>query len=121
MPSKFLIPALLVSLLAGCASTTVAATDDPVRARVVADLEQSRKDGSYPPSEADYVYPNWVKVANPAGVIMTDGHLAEADTPAVASAAPRSVAAAPAAVPMTDGHPELGTAARTIKGGGAAY
>ena len=72
MSSKFLIPALLVSLLAGCASTTVAATDDPTRVRVLAELEQARKDGSYPPSEADYVTPNWIKVANPAGTLMTD-------------------------------------------------
>ena len=98
MSSKFLIPALLVSLLAGCASSTGAS-----------------------PSEADYVTPNWVKVANPAGVIMTDGHLAEADTPAVATAAPRSVAAAPAAARMTDGHPELENAARTVKRGDSSH
>lgn len=53
MSAKYLIPAILVSLLAGCASTT-----DVARA----------------PSELDYVYPNWVHTANPAGTIMTDGH-----------------------------------------------
>lgn len=72
MSTKYLLPALLISLLAGCASNQVASTTDPVRARVVADLEQARKDGSYPPSEADYVTPNWVKIANPAGTVMTD-------------------------------------------------
>ena len=91
MSSKILIPALLVTLLAGCASSTVAATDD------------------------------WVNIANPAGVIMTDGHLAEADAPAVATVAPRSVAAAPAAARMTDGHPELENAARTVKGGDSSH
>jgi hypothetical protein len=58
MSAKYLIPAILVSLLAGCASTNVASATDPVRS----------------PSEADYVYPNWVVTANPAGTIMTDGH-----------------------------------------------
>ena len=53
MSAKYLIPALLVSLLAGCASTA-----DVARA----------------PSERDDVYPNWVSTANPAGTIMTDGH-----------------------------------------------
>ena len=53
MSAKYLIPAILVSLLAGCASPQVASTS---------------------PSEADYVYPNWVHAANPAGTIMTDGH-----------------------------------------------
>jgi hypothetical protein len=53
MSAKYLIPALLVSLLAGCASTT--------------DLARA-------PSELDYVYPNWVQTANPAGTSMTDGH-----------------------------------------------
>jgi hypothetical protein len=53
MSAKYLIPAILVSLLAGCASTNVASTQ---------------------PSEADYVYPNWVQTANPAGTLMTDGH-----------------------------------------------
>ena len=49
MSAKYLIPALLVSMLAGCASTKVA-------------------------SEAADVSPNWVAIANPAGTIMTDGH-----------------------------------------------
>jgi hypothetical protein len=72
MSAKYLVPALLATLLAGCATADVASTNDPVRARVLAELEQARKDGSYPPSEADYVYPNWVKTANPAGLVMTD-------------------------------------------------
>lgn len=94
MSIKYLIPAALVALLAGCASNQVASSTDPVRARVLADLDQARKDGGFPPSEADYVTPNWVKTANPAGTVMTDGHLAEAST---------------------------GTAARTVKGGDAAH
>jgi hypothetical protein len=105
MSSKFLIPALLVSLLAGCASSTVASTDDAARAHVLAQLD---------------VTPDWVKIANPAGVIMTDGHLAQADAPAVATAAPRSIAAAPAPALMSDGHPEFDAAARTVKGGDSA-
>ena len=72
MSIKYLLPAILVSVLAGCASTPVASTDDPARARVLAELDQARRDGSYPPSEADYVTPNWIKVANPAGTLMTD-------------------------------------------------
>jgi hypothetical protein len=47
MSVKYLLPAVLVSLLAGCASSG------------------ARKDGNFPPSEADYVYPNWVKSAAP--------------------------------------------------------
>jgi hypothetical protein len=119
MSAKYLIPAILVSMLAGCASTNVASATDPVRARVVADLEQARKDGSYPPSEADYVYPNWVKIANPAGVIMTDANQPiEATTTAAPAAqvAARAPAGAPVAAIMTDGHPELAT----VKGGGSA-
>jgi hypothetical protein len=120
MSVKYLVPAVLISLLAGCASTNNVASTDPVRARVVAELEQARKDGSYPPSEADYVYPNWVKVANPAGVVMTDGHPEYDNAKAVTTTAPRSTqAATPAATPtaalMTDGHPEFATA-RTGKG-----
>jgi len=117
MSAKYLIPAILVSMLAGCASTNVASTD-PVRARVVADLEQARKDGSYPPSEADYVYPNWVKIANPAGVIMTDANQPiEATTTAPAAAAgARAPESVPVAAIMSDGHPELAT----VKGGGSA-
>jgi hypothetical protein len=119
MSAKYLIPAILVSLLAGCASTNAASTTDPVRARVVADLEQARKDGHYPPSEADYVYPNWVKIANPAGVIMTDANQPiEATTTATPAAqvTAQAPATAPVAALMTDGHPELAT----VKGGGSA-
>ena len=118
MSAKYLIPAILVSMLAGCASTNAASTD-PVRARVVADLEQARKDGSYPPSEADYVYPNWVKIANPAGVIMTDANqpIETTTTAAPAAAVAAHVPAGePVAAIMTDGHPELAT----VKGGGSA-
>jgi len=104
MSAKFLLPALLVSLLAGCASTNLASTTDPVRARVLADLDQARKDGHYPPSEADYVYPNWVEIANPAGVIMTD-----ANQPVETAAAPvlaRAPASPAVAALMSDGHPD---------------
>ena len=119
MSAKYLIPAVLLSLLAGCASADTASTTDPVRARVVADLEQARKDGSYPPSEADYVYPNWVKIANPAGVVMTD---ANQPIEAAATAAPaaqvsaRAADSVPVAAIMTDGHSEFAT----VKGGGSA-
>jgi hypothetical protein len=118
MSVKFLVPAVLISLLAGCASAGTASTD-PVRARVVADLEQARKDGSYPPSEADYVYPNWVKVANPAGTLMTDGHPEDANgkatTSTTATTARSTATATPAVALMSDGHPELETA-RSGKG-----
>lgn len=62
MHAKFIIPAVfVVALGSGCAS---APHDiDPVRARALADIEQARKDGSFPPSEANYVYPNWAKPA----------------------------------------------------------
>ena len=116
MFTKTLIPALLVALLAGCASTQAASTD-PVRARVVAELEQARKDGTYPPSEADYVYPNWVKTANPAGVIMTDGHVADQTTKAAAPVAARSTT--PAVAIMTDGHVDAEAAPASVKGGAA--
>ena len=128
MSAKYLVPALLATLLAGSAFAQPASTD-PVRARVVAELEQARKDGSYPPSEADYVYPNWVKVANPAGVVMTDGHPEDYETRSTASVA-RSTASAPAAnananarpavALMTDGHQDLDVAARSGKGSNAA-
>jgi len=58
MKKTCLIPALLVALLSGCAST---GGNDPVRQRVLADLEQARADGSYPLTEAQYIYPNWDK------------------------------------------------------------
>jgi len=54
MKTTFLIPALLVSLLAGCASTGPATSNDPVRQRVLAELEQAKADGSYPLTEAAY-------------------------------------------------------------------
>lgn len=60
MNLKPLIPVLLVAALTGCASTTNVAANDPVRARVLADLAQAKADGSYPLTEAQYVYPNWV-------------------------------------------------------------
>jgi len=119
MFTKTLIPALLVALLAGCASTNAAPTD-PVRARVVAELEQARKDGTYPPSEANYVYPNWVKTANPAGVIMTDGHVADGATKSSAPAAATSITATtPAVAIMTDGHVDAEAAPAIVKGGAA--
>jgi hypothetical protein len=118
MSVKYLVPALLVTLLAGCASTDVASTTDPTRARVLAELEQARKDGSYPPSEADYVYPNWVKTANPAGVVMTDGHPQDYQPKSASTAARSTVNAAPAAALMTDA--SSGTAP-SVKGGDAAH
>ncbi|MFC3458024.1 hypothetical protein [Massilia haematophila] len=51
---NILLPALLLSLVAGCASTNPAGVDDPVRDRVLAELEQAKADGSYPITEAHY-------------------------------------------------------------------
>lgn len=51
---NILLPALLLSLVAGCASTNPAVAGDPVRARVLAELEQAKADGSYPLTEAHY-------------------------------------------------------------------
>jgi hypothetical protein len=60
MNLKTLIPVVLVAALAGCASTNGnVASSDPVRARVQAELAQARADGTYPLTEAQYVYPNW--------------------------------------------------------------
>ena len=106
MSAKYLIPAVLATLLATGASA--ATTTDPVRARVVAELEQARQSGHFPPSEADYVYPNWVHVANPAGVVMTDGHPElQGNTGTASRVAASTETAAPAVAIMSDGHPEL--------------
>ncbi|WP_312549399.1 hypothetical protein [Massilia sp.] len=51
---NILLPALLLSLVAGCASTNPAGVDAPVRDRVLAELEQAKADGSYPITEAHY-------------------------------------------------------------------
>ena len=59
MNLKPLIPVVLVAALAGCASTTDGAAGDPVGARVRAELARARADGTYPLTEAQYVYPNW--------------------------------------------------------------
>ena len=124
MSVKYLVPAVLVSLLAGSFSANAAPAADPVRARVVAELEQARQNGTYPPSEADYVYPNWVKIANPAGVVMTDGHQDDVQ-PVAAKAATTAARSTPAAAPtataalMTDGHPEF-AASRSGKGANSA-
>jgi hypothetical protein len=122
MSVKYLVPAVLVSLLAGSFSANAAPAADPVRARVVAEIEQARQNGTYPPSEADYVYPNWVKIANPAGVVMTDGRQDDVQ-PTTAKAATTAARSTPAAAPtvalMTDGHPEL-VASRSGKGANAA-
>jgi hypothetical protein len=118
MSAKYLTAALLATLIAGAASAQTASTD-PVRARVVADLEQARQDGRFPPSEADYVYPNWVKIANPAGVVMTDGH-PELENAKSTRAARTVDNSAPAPVLMSDassGAANARSAARTVKGG----
>jgi hypothetical protein len=118
MSSKYLIATVLATLLAGTASAQTATTD-PVRARVVADLEQARKDGHFPPSEADYVYPNWVKIANPAGVVMTDGH-PELENGKATRAARTVDNSAQSPVLMSDassGAANAATTARTVKGG----
>ena len=54
MNPKLLLPVLLVAALSGCAATPT----DPVRAKALADIEQARAEGSFPLSEAQYVYPN---------------------------------------------------------------
>lgn len=59
MNLKPLIPVIVAAALTGCASTTNVAADDPVRARVQAELAQARADGTYPLTEAQYFYPNW--------------------------------------------------------------
>lgn len=53
MNPKFLIPVLLAAALTGCAATPT----DPVRAKALADIEQARANGSFPLTEAEYVYP----------------------------------------------------------------
>jgi hypothetical protein len=35
------------------------ADNDPVRTRVLAELQQAKADGSVPLTEAQFVYPNW--------------------------------------------------------------
>jgi hypothetical protein len=57
---KTLIPLFVVAVLSGCASTGQVASNDPVRARVLAELEQAKADGTHPLTEAQYLYPNWV-------------------------------------------------------------
>jgi hypothetical protein len=60
MNIKPLLPLLFAAALAGCASTGQVAGNDPVRARVQAELAQAGADGTLPLNEAQYVYPNWV-------------------------------------------------------------
>jgi hypothetical protein len=48
-----LLPLFFAAALAGCAATPA----DPVRAKALADIEQARADGSFPLTEAQYVYP----------------------------------------------------------------
>jgi hypothetical protein len=57
MNKTYLLPTLLVSLLSGCASMNDVATTDPVRQRVLAELEQAKADGLAPVTEAHYLYP----------------------------------------------------------------
>lgn len=54
--SKLLLPAIALALLAGCAST---GPDDGIRARNLAEIEQARKDGTFPITERNYVWPAW--------------------------------------------------------------
>lgn len=106
MSSNTLLSALLLSLAATSASAAPA-DNDPVRARVQAELAQAQRDGSYPPSEADYVYPNWVRIANPAGLVMTDGHRDNDTSNYVASNGARGAESVNTVALMSDGHPEL--------------
>jgi len=56
MKPIFLIPILLAAALSGCAATPT----DPVRAKALADIEQARAEGSFPLTEAQFVYPKLV-------------------------------------------------------------
>ncbi|TQK11362.1 hypothetical protein [Herbaspirillum sp. SJZ107] len=58
MNPKFLIPALLVAALSGCAATPT----DPVCAKALADIEQARAEGSFPLTEGQFVYPKMAAV-----------------------------------------------------------
>lgn len=137
MSSNTLLSALLLSL-AATSATAAPADNDPVRVRVAVELAQAQRDGSYPPSEADYVYPNWVRIANPAGLVMTDGHQDNDGASRVAGIAASGIERAPTVALMSDGHPELenragapaarsqtavaqasGTAQGSVKGGGS--
>lgn len=60
MNPKYLIPVLLVAALTGCAATPT----DPVRAQALADIQQARVAGSFPLTEAQYVYPRLVAAPN---------------------------------------------------------
>ena len=80
MNTKILLPALLLSLVAGCASTSPASSNDPVRARVLAELEQAKADGSYPITEAHYANLPVDRSARAAA------HVAEASPAAAAGA-----------------------------------
>ena len=56
MNPKFLIPVLFVAAPSGCAATPT----DPVRAKALADIQQARAEGSFPLTEAQFVYPKLV-------------------------------------------------------------
>jgi hypothetical protein len=57
MNTKICIPVILVSLLTGCAATDDLARNDPIRVRVLAELEQAKAEGLVPITEAQYMYP----------------------------------------------------------------
>lgn len=118
MSAKYLVPAVLATLLAGAATT---ASADPARERVVADLQQARQEGSAAPSDAGFVYPAWVQLVSFAGTLMTDGH-PELDTgrSAASNTVRTAVAAAAPAPLMSDGHPELEATSAAVASAGSA-
>lgn len=84
---NIILPALLLSLVAGCASTNPAGSDDPVRARVLAELEQAKADGSYPITEAHYANLPAPRTS-PAAARVADAQPASGHGPNSAAAAP---------------------------------
>jgi len=84
---NILLPALLLSLVAGCASTNPAIANDPARARVLAELEQAKADGSYPITEAHYANLPAPR-PSPAAARVADAQPAAGHGPNGATAAP---------------------------------
>jgi hypothetical protein len=91
MNTKIYIPVILVSLLSGCAATDDLAHNDPIRARVLAELEQAKAEGLVPITEAQYMYP-WPGASSQASAARGEARAHAASTgsggaPAKASSA----------------------------------
>lgn len=95
MSAKFLAPAILAALLAGCAATDVATDAGPARPRV----------------------------AVPAATLMTDGHPELEAAPAEVPQPARAIAlSAPAVTVMSDAPVAPGAPGQpTVKGSGSAH